>query len=124
MMNAADPTPSSLATYVFRSAAGTTSAITLGLKQRMMYYAWTIMSDPANRPVTLRQKMSDHMVFAQPWKREPSNYADGVPVPKQEPMRERMRKGLLPNRSLPTPIYRTPLIDSYRNELLISWVTE
>ena len=96
IMNAADPTPSSLATYVFRSAAGTTSAITLGLRQRIRDYAWTIMRDPANRPVTLRQKMSDHMVFAQPCRREPSGYVRCMGVPKQEPMRERMRKGLRP----------------------------
>ena len=57
-----------------------------------------MMREPANRPVTPLQTIKAVISGDIAWKREP----------RQEPINERMRKGLLPYLSLIGPIIRRP----------------
>ena len=68
------------------------------IKIEMNAYAWTMMREPANRPVTPLQTIKAVISGDIAWKREP----------RQEPINERMRKGLLPYLSLIGPIIRRP----------------
>ena len=71
---------------------------TIPSKVELTVYAWTMIREPANKPVTPLQTIKAVISGDIAWKREP----------RLEPINERMRKGLLPYLSLIGPIMRRP----------------
>ena len=72
-------------------------------------YACVTIGEPANNPVKQRQKINVQIFFDTPCKIAPNTIThSSSTLPKQEPMRERMKKSFRPYKSLPLPIIRRP----------------
>lgn len=88
MINAIELQLSRRVSHTPRSSGTMRSAITV----------WTIIREPANKPVSERKMINTTIFFESPWSKEP----------KQEPMRDRIRNGFRPKTSLYRPISITP----------------